>query len=248
MNADRSKEPCQENLYTCPYTPTLSALVRSKHMMKKHVSLSFVVIRQGQSGAGKGKTLLAVNSELEFVHRLIPVTANRTTISGDKVTRAGALEALQQDTWLYKSHFVMKDEHLTLLDIMERDIPHAEFAFLSSCHNAVNDEETPDEVIHLTAGLQFSGFKSVVGTLWEVDDSVCHGLYEGDLGTQLRYTRRKDESVARAEDGFHSYRYVILRPINSLGLVVLVTHSLNENFTIDGEPYLFLIYATIVQL
>jgi CHAT domain-containing protein len=44
----------------------------------------------------------------------------------------------------------MKDEHLTLLDIMEIDIPHAEFAFLSACRTTVGDEETPDEVIHLS--------------------------------------------------------------------------------------------------
>ncbi|KAG1776821.1 CHAT domain-containing protein [Suillus placidus] len=66
----------------------------------------------------------------------------------------------------------MRDEHLTLLDIMEKHIPHAEFAFLSACHTAVGDEQTPDEVIHLAAGLQFSGFKSVVGSLWQVDDAV----------------------------------------------------------------------------
>ncbi|KAG1816835.1 CHAT domain-containing protein [Suillus subaureus] len=190
--ADRSgKEPCLEDLYICSYTPTLSALVRSRQLMKKRVSPSFVTIGQGQPGAGKGKELLAVDSELELVHKLIPATANRTTISGDAATRAGALEALQQNTWVhlachgkqdrmqpYDSHFVMRDEHLTLLDIMERDIPHAEFAFLSACHTAVGDEETPDEVIHLAAGLQFSGFKSVVGTLWEVDDSVAKHVVE----------------------------------------------------------------------
>ncbi|KAG2067307.1 hypothetical protein BDR04DRAFT_1105351 [Suillus decipiens] len=46
------------------------------------------------------------------------------------------------------SHLVMRDKHLTLLDIMERDIPLAEFAFLSACHTAVDDEETPD-MVHL---------------------------------------------------------------------------------------------------
>ncbi|KIK33583.1 hypothetical protein CY34DRAFT_18280 [Suillus luteus UH-Slu-Lm8-n1] len=56
----------------------------------------------------------------------------------------------------YHSYFVMRDEYLTLLDIMERDIPRAEFA----------------------SGLQFSGFKSVVGTLWEVDDSVAKHVVE----------------------------------------------------------------------
>ncbi|KAG1775509.1 CHAT domain-containing protein [Suillus placidus] len=185
-NADRSKEPCLEDLYICSYTPTLSALVRSRQMMKKRVAPSFVTIGQGQPGAGKGKALLAVDSELELVGKLVPATANRTTMSGDAATRAGALEALQQNTWVhlachgkqdpkqpYNSHFVMRDEHLTLLDIMENDIPHAEFAFLSACHTAVGDEKTPDEVIHLAAGLQFSGFKSVVGTLWQVDDAVA---------------------------------------------------------------------------
>ncbi|KAG2040978.1 CHAT domain-containing protein [Suillus americanus] len=190
--ADRSaKEPCLEDLYICSYTPTLSALVRSRQMMKKRVTPSFVTIGQGQPGAGKGKELLAVDSELELVHKLVPAVASRTTISGDAATRADALEALQQNTWVhlachgkqdrmqpYNSHFVMRDEHLTLLDIMEKDIPHAEFAFLSACHTAVGDEKMPDEVIHLAAGLQFSGFKSVIGTLWEVDDSVAKHVVE----------------------------------------------------------------------
>ncbi|KAG2086768.1 CHAT domain-containing protein [Suillus discolor] len=190
--ADRSgKEPCLEDLYICSYTPTLSALIRSRQFMKKRVSPSFVAIGQGQPDAGKGKALLAVDSELELVHKLVPVMANRTTISGDAATRAGALSALEQNTWVhlachgkqdpkqpYDSHFVMKDEHLTLLDIMEKDIPQAEFAFLSACHTAVGDKETPDEVIHLAAGLQFSGFKSVIGTLWEVEDSVAKHVVE----------------------------------------------------------------------
>ncbi|KIK33299.1 hypothetical protein CY34DRAFT_717995 [Suillus luteus UH-Slu-Lm8-n1] len=189
--ADRSKEPCLEDLYICSYTPTLSALVRSRQAMKKRVDPSFVTIGQGQPGAGKGKALLAVDSELELVRELVPATASCTTISADAATRAGALEALETNTWVhlachgkqdpaqpYHSHFVMRDEHLTLLDIMERDTPRAEFAFLSACHTAVGDKETPDEVIHLAAGLQFSGFKSVVSTLWEVDDSVVKHVVE----------------------------------------------------------------------
>jgi hypothetical protein len=38
----------------------------------------------------------------------------------------------------------MKDEPLTLLGgIMENDIPHAEFAFLSASHTTVGDEKYP---------------------------------------------------------------------------------------------------------
>ncbi|KAG1857735.1 hypothetical protein DFJ58DRAFT_878211 [Suillus subalutaceus] len=99
-----------------------------------------MAIGQGQLGGGNGKALLAVDSELELVHKLVLAMANRTTISSDAATRAGALEALQENTW--------RDEHLTLLDIVEKDIPHAEFAFLSACHTAIGGEETLNEVIH----------------------------------------------------------------------------------------------------
>ncbi|KAG1788925.1 CHAT domain-containing protein, partial [Suillus plorans] len=101
------------------------------------------------------------------------------------------LSTLQQNTWVHlachgkqdsmqpdKSRFVVRDEHLTLLDIVERGIPQAEFAFLSACHTATGDEKTSEEMVHLAADLQFSGFKSVIGTLWEVDDSVAKHVVE----------------------------------------------------------------------
>jgi hypothetical protein len=33
---------------------------------------------------------------------------------------------------------------------------------------------TPDEVYHLAAGMQFTGFNGMLGTLWRVDDSIAH--------------------------------------------------------------------------
>ncbi|KAG2338536.1 hypothetical protein BDR05DRAFT_969087 [Suillus weaverae] len=196
----RSKEPCLEDLYICSYTPTLSALIRSRRMMKKRVSPSFVAIGQGQPGAGKGKALSAVDSELELVHKLVPATANHTTIFGDAATRAGALE----------------DEHLTLLDIMDRDIPHAEFAFLSACHTTVGDEETPDEAIHLAAGLQFSGFKSVAGTLWEVDDAVAKHVIE------VFYTYL-----------FHSKEVGVLDPTKAVLALNCATHAVKTKVPLE---------------
>ncbi|KAG2032560.1 CHAT domain-containing protein [Suillus americanus] len=183
--ADGRRELCLEDVYICSYTPTLSALIRSRQMMKTRETLSFAAIGQSSPGAGQGEALLTIDSELELVRKLVPTMANPTTLSGDDSTRVGALDALQRNTWIhlachgkqdreqpYNSRFAMRDEPLTLLDIMENDTPHAEFAFLSACHTAVGDEETPDEAIHLAAGLQFSGFKSVIGTLWVVDDAV----------------------------------------------------------------------------
>ncbi|KAG0699095.1 CHAT domain-containing protein [Suillus ampliporus] len=190
--ADRSgREKCLEDIYICSYTPTLSALIRSRQMMKTSVAPSFVAIGQSQPGAGQGTVLATVDSELELVHKLVPPNVKFTCVSDSEATQAGALEALRRNTWVhlachgkqdrqqpYNSRFAMRDKPLTLLDIMENNAPQAEFVFLSACHTAVGDEETPDEVIHLAAGLQFSGFKSVIGTLWVVDDAVAKHVVE----------------------------------------------------------------------
>ncbi|KAG2122484.1 CHAT domain-containing protein [Suillus clintonianus] len=191
-NADRSgSEPCLEDLYICSYTPTLSALIRARQAMKTRATPSFAAIGQSQPGAGQGDVLPAVDSELELVHTLVPPNIQFTNISKDEATQAGALNALQCNTWVhlachgmqdleqpYNSCFSMRDKPVTLLDIMENNSPQAEFAFLSACHTAVGDEETPDEAIHLAAGLQFSGFKSVVGTLWGVNDALVKHVVE----------------------------------------------------------------------
>ncbi|KAG1752450.1 CHAT domain-containing protein [Suillus paluster] len=200
------KEPCLEDFYICSYTPTLSALIRSRQMMKTRGMIpSFVAIGQSQPGAGQGTVLAAVDSELELVHKLIPPNAKFTNLSGDDATQAGVLEALQSNAWVhlachgkqdreqpYHSRFAMRDKPLTLLDIMENDAPQAEFAFLSACHTAVGDEQTPDEVIHLAAGLQFSGFKSVIGTLWAVDDDVAKHVVEAFYEEMFKGSKEGD--------------------------------------------------------
>ncbi|KAG0699080.1 CHAT domain-containing protein [Suillus ampliporus] len=190
--ADHSgRELSLEDIYIVSYTPTLSALIRARKTMKMRMTPSFVAIGQSQPGAGQGTVLATVDSELELVHTLVPPNTKFTSLSGEEATQAGALEALRCNTWVhlachgkqdreqpYNSRFAMRDKPLTLLDIMQNDAPHAEFAFLSACHTAVGDEKTPDEVIHLAAGLQFSGFKSVIGTLWVVDDDVAKHVVE----------------------------------------------------------------------
>ncbi|KAG2142431.1 CHAT domain-containing protein [Suillus clintonianus] len=190
--ADRSgPEACLEDIFICSYTPTLSALIRSRQRMETCVTQTFAAIGQGEPGAGQGNVLPAVNIELELVREHIPPNIKFTNLSKDEATQAGALDALRLNTWVhlachgkqdleqpYNSSFAMRDKPLTLLDIMENNSPQAEFAFLSACHTAVGDEETPDEAVHLAAGLQFSGFKSVVGTLWGVNDALAKHFVE----------------------------------------------------------------------
>jgi CHAT domain-containing protein len=64
-----------------------------------------------------------------------------------------------------------QDQRLTLLDIIRSRLPSAEFAFLSACHTAeLTEESITEEGLHLSAAVQYSGFRSVVGTMWAMAD------------------------------------------------------------------------------
>ena len=62
----------------------------------------------------------------------------------------------------------MRDRPLTITDIIRQQ----EFAFLSACHTTVGHASSPGKAIHLAAAMQFSGFRSVIGSMWSVDDEV----------------------------------------------------------------------------
>ena len=59
---------------------------------------------------------------------------------------------------------------------VECDLKNPEVAYLSACHTTVRDEESPDETIHLASAMQFAGFRSVIGTVWAVDDGATNKI------------------------------------------------------------------------
>jgi CHAT domain-containing protein len=65
-----------------------------------------------------------------------------------------------------KSGICLNNGTLTVERLMKLDLKDAFFAFLSACETAKGDREQPDQAIHLAATLLFTGFKSVVATMW----------------------------------------------------------------------------------
>ncbi|KAG2115415.1 hypothetical protein BD769DRAFT_1752789 [Suillus cothurnatus] len=150
--------------YISSYTPSLTALMKARRSHDRCPSVPFAAIGQNRP-AGASFTLECVEPELELVRSLLPPAVSFSKISSVDATRSRAL-------------FLMRDQPLSLLDITQMDLSRHEFTFLSACETAVGDFRTPDEVIHLAAGLQFAGVKSVIGTLWTVDDSTVQRLVE----------------------------------------------------------------------
>ncbi|KAG1787124.1 CHAT domain-containing protein [Suillus plorans] len=213
-------------LYISSYTPSLTALIKARASHDRSPLVPFVAIGQNHP-AGALFTLDAVEPELELVRRLMPPppTVSFSKITSVDATKSTALRALQDNTWFhlachgtqrfdepFQSAFLMQDQPLSLLDIAQMDMSRHQFAFLSACETAVGDFRTPDEVIHLAAGLQFAGVKSVVGTLWKVDDSTVQRFvekfYKNLCGDGTMDSKRAAQALHRAVQSLASDRVI----------------------------------------
>ncbi|KAG1820623.1 CHAT domain-containing protein [Suillus variegatus] len=198
--------------YVSSYTPSLTALMKARGSYDRSPSVPFVAIGQ-DCPAGAEFILDAVEPELELVRGLLPPppTVSFSKITSIEATKSRALCALRDNTWLhfachgkqehkepFKSAFLMRDEPLSLLDITQTDLSRHQFAFLSACETAVGDHDTPDEVMHLAAGLQFAGVKSVIGTSWKVNDITVQRLVEAFYKNFCRDGTMNSKRAARA--------------------------------------------------
>jgi CHAT domain-containing protein len=119
--------------------------------------------------------------EMQIIQSVIPSV---TTLLWETATPSSALDHLWHHRFAhfschgklekgkpFEASFKLYDGTLTLLDLVRSRLPTAEFAFLSACHTAeLTEESIADEGLHLTAAVQYCGFRSVVGTMWEMAD------------------------------------------------------------------------------
>jgi CHAT domain-containing protein len=166
------------DLYIPSYTPTLSTLIESNRPGSRPLDKpSILLVLQPDAllrGAfGEMKVVQATSTQ---VTTLISAMATPTTV----------LERLRDHRFVHiVCHGILEpgkpfdasfklygDKRLSLLDIVRSRLPEAEFAFLSACHTAqLTEKSIADEALHLTAAMQYCGFRSVVGTMWEMADT-----------------------------------------------------------------------------
>ncbi|OAX35022.1 hypothetical protein K503DRAFT_858860 [Rhizopogon vinicolor AM-OR11-026] len=172
------------HFYISSYTPTLAALIRARQQVPRDDSIPhFVTV--GQGSPGNCEQLLHVAAELADVARRVGRIFPFTSLVDSDATAQRALDAFSQHQWvhlachgmpnrqkLFDSSFAMRDGPLKISDIMQPHLQNPDFAFLSACHTTVGHASSPDEAIHLAAAMQFSGFRSVIGSMWSVDDEV----------------------------------------------------------------------------
>lgn len=76
-----------------------------------------------------------------------------------------------------RSMLLLRDhgtDPLTVGDIVPIRLTKARLAYLSACRTALSTAtQLVDEAIHLTTAFLLAGYPHVVGTLWEIDDSLA---------------------------------------------------------------------------
>ena len=173
------------DLYISSYTPTLSALIESRRIDGQTLEKPSILLV-----AQPDESLLNAWEEIWVIQRL---SAEVTTLISKNATPSRVVDGLQHHRF---SHFACHGklevgkpfnaslklyggERLTLLNIVRSRLPTADFAFLSASHTAeLTEDSIADEALHLTAAMQYSGFRSVVGTMWAMADTDGRDLAE----------------------------------------------------------------------
>ncbi|EJD04657.1 uncharacterized protein FOMMEDRAFT_82442 [Fomitiporia mediterranea MF3/22] len=209
--------------YISSYTPTLGALVNAR-----------------SGGYKDDPTVLAIGdtslrSTKQEISNIRNCGMSTKLLIDKKASHDRVIKALREATWVhfachghlgstpFNSSFNLSDRHLTMLDIVQNRLPNAEFAFLSACHTAEQHHDSAyDETLHLAAAMQFSGFRSVIGSMWELLDKDGPGLtksvYEHINDCEVdeaKYKRaagglRKAALELKARDGIQAERWVNL--------------------------------------
>ncbi|KAG8218960.1 hypothetical protein J3R82DRAFT_4700 [Butyriboletus roseoflavus] len=190
------------NLYISSYTPTLTALIHARrHALPHSASKGKHFVGIGQAQAKGENELACVGAELANIKQRIDGLATFTHIESQESCIARVTEELRKNEWVhlachgipnrkqpFESAFALHDGRFTIEQIIRCELQNPQFAYLSACHTTVGDEESPDEVIHLASAMQFAGFRSVIGTMWAVDDAQTSKI------ASTFYDNMKDES------------------------------------------------------
>ncbi|PVF92177.1 hypothetical protein CPB86DRAFT_227681 [Serendipita vermifera] len=170
------------NYVISSYTPTLSTLLDPP---KSPISSSFNLLSVIQPSAPGASSIFSTKQELEHIQRRV-AGRGHVVLEGEAGTKKRVMKGMQECNWIHlachgiqvpdeptKSALLLEDGHLTLEEIIRLDLPHAEFAFLSACQTTTGDEHLSEEAVHIAGGMLLAGYRSVVATMWSIQDELA---------------------------------------------------------------------------
>ncbi|KAH8096760.1 CHAT domain-containing protein [Cristinia sonorae] len=189
----RERGECISDYVVSSYIPNLTFLSEAlQRPLPSAEDMKLLLLSQPR--AHRQRRLYYTGEELERIARLTnpsslltlspsPASELALDVTGTHTTTENVLATIPHASVLHlachgtvdlddslNSGFEMRDGRLTVLKLMQLDMPHAFFAFLSACQSASGSEELPDEALDLASTMLFVGFRSVIGTMWSMAD------------------------------------------------------------------------------
>jgi CHAT domain-containing protein len=165
------------DLAVSSYTPTLEALSKPAMCPVPGGGDPNILIVSQPETPGQS-SIPGTEREAAVIHSIFPQTAK--ILNRREGTVTAVLNGMKTHSWVHlachgiqdslNSAFLLEDGKLKLSTLMTQSLPHAEIAFLSACQTASGDEQLPEEAVHLAAGMLNVGYKSVIGTMWSIND------------------------------------------------------------------------------
>jgi CHAT domain-containing protein len=166
------------------YIPTVEALIRVRSRAAPSGPGRSCVVAMAETPGGVG-SLPSAAGEAELAAAALPAAEVE---SGPSATRDRVLARLAGATHAHLAcHAVAdaddpsasrllvhdhRDHPLTIGDVSALALDRAELAYLSACATSQSTLRLTDEAAHITSAFQLAGFRHVIGTLWETDDSA----------------------------------------------------------------------------
>ncbi|KAG8837358.1 hypothetical protein FRC18_009412 [Serendipita sp. 400] len=186
------------------YAPTISALLEQANPPARR-PFRHVSAVEPSSGASY---IPNTERELECIQRRLH---NRDYVVLRKAgaTKERVMKAMKECNWLHlachgiqnaknatKSGLLLHGGKLTLEEIIRLSLPHAEFAFLSACQTMTGDEELSDEAVHIAGAMSLAGYRSVVATMWSIEDALAPKVTDAFYARLLLDGERPDNRKA----------------------------------------------------
>ena len=182
------------DLYISSYTPMLSTLIELHKLSTQALdmpSMLLVVLPDDD-----------MPCSLQEMHIVQTICLLVETLFWKKATSNSTLEHL-------KHHWFA---HISSHGILETgQLPTVEFAFLSACHSAeITEGSILNKGLHLAAALQYSGFWSVVGTMWAMVDkdrpTLTESIYQSVFSDKWQGVPCYKRTAEALQDSVRSLR------------------------------------------
>ncbi|KIY69369.1 hypothetical protein CYLTODRAFT_349646 [Cylindrobasidium torrendii FP15055 ss-10] len=182
------------------YIPTISSLLNAQRTSNTAAAprILAVAVAQPTGQVHIGGT----KQEIQYLRSHFPDNEDKRfeEVLENNATRESVLHSMRDASWVHFACHGVQDvsqptksallltgtEEIMLENLIQIDLPQAEFAFLSACQTATGSDTLPEDSIHIAAGMLMAGYKGVIGTIWSVFDRDAPDVARDVYGYLLR--------------------------------------------------------------